>query len=81
MAELGCRCLVKVAVAQMLVQHSATRNLQRILKFLEMAARQRSDIVCFPETCLIRDEKQAASAPSFFKKLQFKCRQLSVSCV
>jgi len=77
------KSLVKVAVVQMLVQNSPTQNLRTILKYLEIASSQGSDIACFPEACLIHDEKRASAKmdASLFQELRSKCRELSIWCI
>ena len=70
-----------VAAAQMNVTDDTERNLRSILRFMEKAAKMRSDIVCFPEACLVSDEKNAVSITRHLRAIESKCKELSIWCI
>ena len=72
---------IKVAAVQMLVEDDPNVNLKNILSFMERAAAKKSDIVCFPETCLVPDERNTMPIKKHLQAIQSKCKALSIWCI
>jgi len=64
----------------MKVTRNTDKNFQRILYFIDKATK-RADIVCFPETCLVSDEKNVIKITKHLKAIQEKCRKNSLYCI
>lgn len=72
---------IRVAAVQMKVTRNTDKNLQRILYFIDKAKAKRSDIACFPETCLVSDEKNIPKTEKYLKAIQEMCRKISLYCI
>ncbi|MEK6820084.1 MAG: carbon-nitrogen hydrolase family protein [Nanoarchaeota archaeon] len=55
-------------------------NLQKIKLFIKKASRLKADIVCFPETCMLRD-RYLHFRHSFLKEVREECRKNSIWCI
>ena len=66
----AAREIVHVAAAQMLVGGDPRTNLRRILTVLDTAARNRSDVVCFPEVCLVNDYEDATDVGAYLDEIR-----------
>jgi predicted amidohydrolase len=65
----------------MLVGDDPDVNLRKILTFLDTAAGRRSDIVCFPEACLVNDYRGAVVVDGYLDEIRAGCRDLSIWCL
>ncbi|MFQ5998209.1 MAG: carbon-nitrogen hydrolase family protein [Candidatus Bathyarchaeia archaeon] len=75
------RSRLNVATAQMLVTNDPESNLKTMLRFMEKAASRNSDIVCFPEACLVNDKRNVISIRRHLRVMQSKSRELSMWCI
>ena len=75
------RSRLNVAAAQMLVATDPELNLKTMLRFMEKAASRNSDIVCFPEACLVNDKQNVISIQRHLGIIQSKSRELSMWCI
>ena len=65
----------------MLVTDDVEVNLNTILKFIAHAARRKCDIVCFPEVCLVNNEKHVVPIEPHLKAIQSQCKKVSIWCI
>jgi len=55
-------------------------NLDKILDFIKEAKRLKADIVCFPETCMLK-EKYLDFKHGFLKEIQKACKENEIWCI
>ncbi|MDD5547788.1 MAG: carbon-nitrogen hydrolase family protein [Candidatus Pacebacteria bacterium] len=72
---------VKVAAIQMRVTLSPKKNLERLLFFLEKAAKNKVDIACFPEDCILEHPFQTKRKDDSLKEIQRMCKKLKIHCI
>jgi predicted amidohydrolase len=74
---------VKVAAVQMKVTHDPDKNIERILHWLDKAAKQKVIFACFPEACLINgwEKYQIRPIGKYIKRIQKKCREKKINCI
>ncbi|MFC2142813.1 carbon-nitrogen hydrolase family protein [Candidatus Aenigmatarchaeota archaeon] len=71
---------VRVAAAQIKLTHSINKNIDKISKFVEKAAKKKCDIVCFPEESTFQKEdkindKVMIEINNGINKIREKCRE------
>ena len=71
------RRMPTVALAQIKYNHTGRHNVDRIKRYIVLAAKQRADIVCFPETC-INKAQQLPLNHKLIKEIQNTCRENSI---
>jgi predicted amidohydrolase len=72
---------MRVAAQQMLVTDDPDTNLRTILTSMEVAARRKCDIICFPEVCLVHDEEKIVPVEKHLRAIRSKCKELSIWCI
>ena len=80
---------VRVAVCQINVTNSIQKNRDKILDFIDKAARKRADIACFPECSTIHDEKLiiknkytiANEIKNTIESISKKCAEKKIWCI
>jgi predicted amidohydrolase len=55
-------------------------NLEKIIYFIKKAKENNADIVCFPETCMLKD-KWLEFSHYFLKEIQNECRKNNIWCI
>ena len=56
---------------------SKKHNLKKIKKYIRLAARKKADIICFPESCLHKDEKLVYN-DDLIKEIRQECKENSI---
>jgi len=56
---------------------SKKHNLKKIKKYIKLAARKKADIICFPESCLHKDEKLVYN-DDLIKEIRQECKENSI---
>ncbi|MDD5431076.1 MAG: carbon-nitrogen hydrolase family protein [Candidatus Pacebacteria bacterium] len=72
---------VKVAAVQMRVTLSPRKNLERLLFFLKKAAKQKVDIACFPEDCILEHPFQTKEKDNSLEEIRKACKRLKIHCI
>lgn len=81
---------LRIALAQVRQTNEFSRNVERIIRFLDQASRQDVQVVCFPETQTVgyRADITAANAPvpvaeltDLHQELATRCGELGLACV
>ena len=70
-----------MAAAQIAVDDNPKANVETIVRFIDKAAMANCDLVCFPESSIIHQVKDASSAARFLEIIQRRCRQRSIWCI
>ena len=77
--------MVKVAAAQITVTNNSLKNLNNIVKYIKKAASKNVDIVCFPETSLVRTKNKKAIKKIPIKKyiniIKKSCKENKIHCI
>ena len=69
-----------IALAQIrYFDNSNTNNLEKILKYIRMAKKRKADIVCFPESCLVKSSLNLNS--KIIKTVKDECKKNSIWCI
>ncbi|MBU3906812.1 MAG: carbon-nitrogen hydrolase family protein [Nanoarchaeota archaeon] len=55
-------------------------NLEKIIYFIKKAKEKKADIVCFPETCMLK-EKYLDFSHHFLKEIREACRKNKIWCI
>ncbi|MFI5449560.1 MAG: carbon-nitrogen hydrolase family protein [Candidatus Bathyarchaeia archaeon] len=71
---------IKVAAAQIIVDDNPETNVEKIVRFIDKAATN-CDLVCFPESSVIHNVKNASDAARFLEIIQQRCRDRSIWCI
>jgi len=66
-----------IALAQIKYNHTGRHNVDRIKKYIVLAAKKKADIVCFPETCINKAE-QLPLNHKLIKEIQETCKENSI---
>jgi predicted amidohydrolase len=66
-----------IALAQIKYNHTGRHNVDRIKKYIVMAAEKKADIVCFPETCINKAQKLPLNH-KLIKEIQETCKNNSI---
>lgn len=71
----------RIALAQIkYFDLNSKNNLEKILYFIKEAKKAKADIVCFPETCMLKD-KYLDFKHGFLKKVQKACEENKIWCI
>jgi omega-amidase len=70
----------KIALAQIKYFGSSNDNLDKVKKFIELAKKERADIVCFPESCLHKN-RALHFKHKIVKEIQEHCKKHSIWCI
>ena len=73
--------MVKVGLAQIQITENSRKNLEKVLNYIEDAGKEKADIICFPETCLISDTLFIEPLNLFLKEISKKCKENNIWCV
>ena len=73
--------MVKVGLAQIEITENSRKNLEKILNYIEDAAKQGADVVCFPEACLITNPLFIEPLDLFLAEIQKKCKEHNIWCI
>jgi len=69
----------RIAVAQIEVFDDVSKNVKKVIDFIEKASLKNADIVCFPESCLGDSFLSIESIE--IQKIQNKCEEKSIYCI
>ncbi|HKM77290.1 MAG TPA: carbon-nitrogen hydrolase family protein [Candidatus Bathyarchaeia archaeon] len=75
------RSRIKVAAAQIIVNDNPKANVEKIVKFIDKAAKANCDLICFPESSIIHHVKDASSPAPFLGIVQRQCRKRMIWCI
>ncbi len=70
-----------MAAAQIIVNDNSNANVEKIVKFIDMAAKAKCDLICFPETSIIHHLRDASNAARFLEIVQRRCRKRMIWCI
>jgi predicted amidohydrolase len=70
-----------VAAAQIIVTESPKANIHKIVKFIDKAASENCDIICFPECSIVHNVKSMSSTIQLLKIIQQRCQERSIWCI
>jgi predicted amidohydrolase len=77
--------MVKVAAAQISVKNDTEENLDKIIKYIGKAANKKVDIVCFPETSLIKIKNKGKlkklDLEKYLDKIKKSCKENKIHCI
>lgn len=79
--RLRNRSRIKVAAAQIIVSDDPKDNAETIVRYIDKAARANCDLVCFPESSVIHNVKDASSAARFLEAIERRCRERLIWCI
>lgn len=69
-----------IALAQIkYFDDSTTNNLKKILKYINLAKSKKADIICFPESCLVKSSLDLDS--KIINKIRDECKKNSIWCI
>lgn len=71
------RRMPTIALAQIKYNHTGRHNVDRIKKYIVLAAEKKADIVCFPETCINKAQKLPLNH-KLIKEIQETCKEHSI---
>lgn len=71
------RRMPTIALAQIKYNHTGRHNVDKIKKYIKLAAEKKADIVCFPETCINKAEKLPLNH-RLIKEIQETCKENSI---
>jgi predicted amidohydrolase len=71
--------MVMIAVAQVEINDNLAKNVIKTLNFIDKAASNNADIVCFPESCLGEDFLNIKC--NELKQIQKKCKEKRIYCI
>jgi predicted amidohydrolase len=66
-----------IALAQIKYNHTGRHNVDKIKRYIELAAEKGADIVCFPETCINKAQELPLNH-KLIKEIQEKCKENSI---
>ncbi len=69
-----------IALAQIRYFERDRHNLDKIIKYIRMAKRRKADIVCFPESCIHKDEILDFD-DDLIKEIRNECAQNQIYCI
>ena len=70
-----------MAAAQIVVDDNPKANVETIVRFIDKAVLANCDLVCFPESSVIHQVKDAFSAARFLEIIQRRCWERSIWCI
>ena len=70
-----------MAAAQIIVNDNPESNVETIVRFIDQAAKANCDLVCFPESSIIHQVKDAPSTKRFLARIERRCRKRSIWCI
>jgi predicted amidohydrolase len=66
-----------IALAQIKYNHTGRHNVDKIKKYIKLAAEKKADIVCFPESCINKAENLPINH-KLIKEIQETCKENSI---
>jgi len=73
--------MVRIASVQMTISKNKNKNLSKILSYIEKAHKQRASIICFPEHCLMPDERNLVPIKPLLDKITKQCKKFLIWCI
>src|SRR3989338_5589206 len=72
---------MRVAAAQIQISSSAEKNTRKIISYIEKSARKKADLICFPESAMIKRKKNIEDIYLFLKKIKEACKENKIYCI
>ena len=78
---MRARSRIKVAAAQIIVTDRPKANFHKIVKFIDKAASENCDIICFPERSIVHNPKDTPATIPLLKLIQGRCKERFIWCI